>query len=152
MPITDPTKPPAPHQKLVWLACETPTCQRDLSAGYRNASKALGWDFEQLTYDLTEPAKAVQNAIGKNPDIILITGAPVAAWEAQDEEAVEKGDQDLHRLRSRNDAGTKTNGVYMDFLNKNGFAVQSKQLADWIINDSGGDAHVVSVTIPEFPT
>jgi ribose transport system substrate-binding protein len=152
MPITDPTKPPAPHQKLVWLACETPTCQRDLSAGYREASKALGWDFTQLTYDSTEPAKAVQNAISMDPDIIMITGAPVAAWEAQDKEAVEKGIKIFTGFDPETTPEPKTNGVYMDYLNKNGFAVQSKQLADWIINDSGGDAHVVSVTIPEFPT
>jgi ribose transport system substrate-binding protein len=152
MPITDPTKPPALHQKVVWLACETPTCQRDLSAGYRNASAALGWDFEQLTYNSTEPAKAVQNAIGKNPDMIFITGAPVAAWEAQDKEAVEKGIKIFTGFDPETTPEPKTNGVYMDFLNKNGFAVQSKQLADWIINDSGGDAYVVSVTIPEYPT
>jgi ribose transport system substrate-binding protein len=151
MPITDPTKPPVPHQKIVWLACETPACQRGLSAGYRDAAKALGWDFTQLTYDSTEPAKAVQNAISMNPDIIMITGAPLAAWEAQDKEAVEKGIKIFTGFDPDTTPDPKTNGIYMDFLNAAGFAVQTKQLADWIINDSGGNAHVVSVTIPEYP-
>jgi ribose transport system substrate-binding protein len=151
MPITEPTKPPAPHEHVVWLACNLPTCQHDLSAGYRKGAAALGWDFEQMTYESAEPAKAVQNAVNKDPDVIFITGAPVAAFEAQDQEAVEKGIKIFTGFDPETKPEPKTNGVYMDFLNASGFAVQSKELADWIINDSGGDAHVVSVQIPEYP-
>src|SRR5215208_5324231 len=67
---------PPPKKSIAWLACELPTCQEMLSDGYKNAAAALGWNFKQINYKVSDPASAVQQALDDNVDYIAITGIP----------------------------------------------------------------------------
>jgi ribose transport system substrate-binding protein len=149
IPIKTPLKAKPPHKKVIWLACALPACQGYLSAGYKNAAAALGWDFEQINYETLKAAQGVQEALNKNPDYIFDTGIPPAAFEAQAKEAIKKGIPIFSGFDTTKPE-PKVNGLYTQYANYPGYEV-GKQLADWMINDSGGKANVAMVVIGEYP-
>ena len=150
-PIGDPPKTtPPPKQNVIWLACELPSCQGGLSLGYKEASEALGWEFEQINYNPLKASAAVQEALNKNPDAIFITGIDPAYFEAQAQEAIKKGIPIFNGF-STEDPEPKKNGVYMNYENSFGWGLEGKQIAAWAINDSGGKAHALIVAVPEYP-
>jgi ribose transport system substrate-binding protein len=150
-PVTEPIKetPPA-KQNVIWLACELGSCQGDLSKGYTDAAAALGWGFEQINYNPLKASEGVQQALNKNPDAIFITGIDPAYFEAQAKEAIKKEIPIFNGFSTEEPEPTK-NGVYMNYLNSYGYGLEAKQIASWIINDSGGKANVATVVIPEYP-
>lgn len=150
-PVTEPIKttPPA-KQSVIWLACELETCQGDLSNGYRDAAAALGWEFEQINYNPLKASAGVQEALNKNPDAIFITGINPAYFEAQAKEAIKK-EIPIFNGFATEEPEPKKNGTYYNYLNAQGYGAEAKQLASWIINDSGGNANILTVFIPEYP-
>ncbi len=150
-PVTESIKETPPAKlNVIWLACELGSCQGDLSKGYTDASAALGWGFEQINYNPLKAAAGVQEALNKNPDAIFITGIDPAYFESQAKEAIQKGIPIFNGF-STEEPEPKKNGVYMNYLNSHGYGLEAKQIAAWIINDSGGKANVATVVIPEYP-
>jgi ribose transport system substrate-binding protein len=151
LPVTEPLKKTPPEkQNVIWLACSLSTCQGDLTNGYKDASAALGWGFEKINYNTLKAAEGVQTALNKNPDTIFITGIEPAYFEAQAKEAIKK-EIPIFNGFVLEEPEPEKNGMYMNYLNKHGYGVEAKQMAAWMINDSGGKANVVSVVIPEYP-
>jgi ABC-type sugar transport system substrate-binding protein len=150
-PVTEPIKekPPA-KQNVIWLACSLPSCQGDLSVGYKKAAEALGWGFEQINYNPLKAAEAVQTAVNKDPDSIFITGIPPAAFEAQAKEAIKK-EIPIFSGFDLTEPEPEKNGIYYQYLNAAGYGSEAKKMSDWVINDSGGKAHVLTVVIEEYP-
>jgi ribose transport system substrate-binding protein len=151
IPPSDPIKqqPPA-KQDVIWLACALPSCQGNLSKGYKNAAAALGFGFEEINYNTLKAAEGVQNALTKNPDSIFITGIEPSYFEAQWDEAVSK-EIPIFDGSVIEEPDPETNGVYMNYPTPFGYGLQGKQIADWMINDSGGKANIAIVLIPEYP-
>jgi len=151
-PITEPLNEKPPHQEVVWLACALPACQGDLSAGYKNSAAAIGWGFEQINYETLKASEGVQQALNKNPDSIFITGIPTAAFEPQAKEAI-KREIPIFSGFDTTEPEPKTNGLYAQYANGPGFGINGEAgaIAAWMINDSGGKAKTVMVTIPEYP-
>jgi ribose transport system substrate-binding protein len=151
-PVTEPikTKPPE-KQNVIWLACSLPSCQGDLSVGYKKAAEALGWGFEQINYNPLKAAESVQTALNKNPDSIFITGIPPAAFEAQAEEAIKK-EIPIFSGFDLTEPEPEKNGLYYQYLNRLGYGNEGKKMSSWIINDSGGKAKVLTVVVEEYPT
>lgn len=150
-PIGDPPKTtPPPKQNVIWLACELGSCQGDLSKGYKDSAAALGWGFEQINYNPLKAAPAVQEALNKNPDAIFISGIDPAYFEAQAKEAIKK-EIPIFNGFSTEEPDPKVNGVHMNYLSAHGYGLEGKQIASWAINDSGGEAEVLIVSVPEYP-
>lgn len=150
-PVTEPIKekPPA-KQNVIWLACSLPSCQGDLSVGYKKAAAALGWGFEQINYNPLKAAEGVQTALNKNPDSIFITGIPPAAFEAQAKEAIKK-EIPIFSGFDLTKPEPEKNGIYYQYLNAFGYGNEAKKMSNWVINDSGGKAKVLTVSVGEYP-
>lgn len=150
-PVTEPIKekPPA-KQNVIWLACSLPSCQGDLSVGYKKAAEALGWGFEQINYNPLKAAEGVQTALNKNPDSIFITGIPPAAFEAQAKEAIKK-EIPIFSGFDLTEPEPEKNGLYYQYLNATGYGNEAKKMSNWVINDSAGKAHVLTVVVEEYP-
>lgn len=149
-PAMDPLKEKPAKQNVIWLACALESCQGKHSAAYKQAAAAMGWDLEQINYEPADAAAGVQQALNQNPDFIFITGIPPEAYEAQAKEAVKKGIPILNGF-DVTPPDPKVNGVYVNYPSAKGAEVEAEQIAAWMINDSGGEAKAVSVTIDEYP-
>ncbi len=150
-PVTEPIKvKPPEHQNVIWLACSLPSCQGDLSVGYKKAAEALGWGFEQINYNPLKAAESVQTAVNKDPDSIFITGIPPAAFEAQAKEAIQK-EIPIFSGFDLTEPEPEKNGLYYQYLNAAGYGNEAKKMSNWVINDSGGKAHVLTVVVEEYP-
>jgi ABC-type sugar transport system substrate-binding protein len=141
---------PPPKKSIAWLACELPTCQQMLSQGYKTAAAALGWNFKQINYKVSDPATAVQQALDDNVNYIAITGIPTAAFPNQAKEAAKRGIP-IVSCFDITKPDPKVNGLYMQCADTYGYGLQAKQIADWMINDSGGKANIVMVNIEDYP-
>ena len=149
-PIKTPLKGTPPKQNFTWLACSLPICQEALSDGYHEATEALGWPIKQINYDTLKAADGVQTALNENPDMIAITGIPPAAFEAQAKEAIQKEIPILSGYDTTPPEPEK-NGLYYQYGNGAAIGLEGEEIAKWIIQDSGGKANVVTLTIGEYP-
>ena len=151
-PVTGPAlkAAPAKGKTLVWLACNLPSCQGDLSLGYKQAAAALGWKFIQINYTATNPGPQVQQALNDNPSFIAITGVPPVAFAAADAEAVKRHIPIVSCFDTTTPIPAK-NSIYMQCLNAQGYGAEANQLTAWITNKSGGKANVAVINVPDYP-
>ena len=110
----------------------------------------LGWDIEAISLDLANPGVAFQQALDGGFDYIALTGVPLAALEEQMAEAQDRGIA-VFECYSTDVADGEANGLYSQCGGAESVALSADRLADWVIEDSGGDANVVAVTIRDFP-
>jgi ribose transport system substrate-binding protein len=143
----DEALPKAPPQgkEIIFLQCELPACAR-YAPGIKEATAALGWSAKTEVFKNADPGGALQQAISERPDYIAMTGIPAAALKPQ--------------LAAAHKAGIPViSCATPDKPTAGGYAVQcggtlapdADYVGRWAINDSGGKAHVVAVTIPQFP-
>ena len=150
LPISKPLNGPPPQQTVAWAACELPICQEGLSAGWHEAGKALGWNVNQINYKSLEPDKAVQQALDEKVDGIGITGVAPALFETQAKQAI-KEEVPIVSASEITEPEPTVNGLYWQGQNTASVEESATMSADWAINDSGGKANVVAVTIESFP-
>jgi ribose transport system substrate-binding protein len=138
-------KTPPTGKKVVFLQCELPACARYVP-GVKSAAAALGWSAKIEVFKSGDPGAGLQQAINERPDYIAITGIPPVALKPQ--------------LRAAAAAHIPLiSCATPDRPGPGGYAVQcggtlatdADYLGRWMINDSGGKANVVAVTIPQFP-
>jgi ribose transport system substrate-binding protein len=139
------TKKPPTGKKVIALICQVPECAR-YQAGAKAAATALGWNIQFMTLNNAAPAASLAQAIAQKPDYIFLSGIPEAVLKAPLAQA--------HAAHI-----PVISGADPDIGSPTGFAVQTggtnvpdaQKVAHWIVNDSGGKANVVAVTIPQFP-
>jgi ribose transport system substrate-binding protein len=138
-------KAPPTGKKVVFLQCELPACERYVP-GVKSAAAALGWSAKVEVFKSGDPGAGLQQAINERPDYIAITGIPTVALKPQ--------------LKAATDAGIPViSCATPDRPAAGGYTVQcggtlatdADYLGRWMINDSGGKANVVAVTIPQYP-
>jgi ribose transport system substrate-binding protein len=144
--VTEPlSKTPPKGKKVIFLQCELPACSRYVN-GAKQASKALGWSTTFQVFKNTAPAAALAQAVAQKPDYIFISGIPVSVLKAP--------------LAQAKAAKIPVfSAADPDKPSAAGFALQvggtlvpdAENIAKWIVNDSGGKASLVAVTIPQFP-
>lgn len=145
-PITEPLakKPPA-GKKVVFLQCELPACERFVS-GMEGATKALGWNLETIVFPSANPGKGLETALSQNPDYIAMSGVPQSVIKSQMATAEKQGVPIVS-------CSTVEQGK------PGGYAAQCEStdvneteiLAQWMEEDSGGNAHVLGLTLPLYP-
>jgi ABC-type sugar transport system substrate-binding protein len=145
-PITKPlSKKPPTGKKVVFLQCELPACER-FKSGMEGATKALGWSLETIVFPSANPGKGLETALSQNPDYIAMSGVPQSVMKAQMATAEKQGVPIVS-------CSTVEQGK------PGGYAAQCEStdineteiLAQWIEEDSGGDAHILGLTLPLYP-
>lgn len=149
MTVTEPL-PSAPEPKSVaFVNCPVPSCQ-DNEPYLQDALDALGWDLDITTYDSSSPGSAFQQAIDSGADYIVTSGLPLSAIEEQMTQAQEAGIP-IFEVYSTDVPAGEENNLYSQIGGAESVGFSSDLLADWVIDDSGGSANVLFVTIRDFP-
>jgi ribose transport system substrate-binding protein len=149
MTVTEPL-PSAPEAKSVaFVNCPVPSCQ-DNEPYLQDAIDALGWELDIVTYDAGAPGSAFQQAIDSGVDYIATSGLPLAAIEEQVAQAEAAGIP-IFEVYSTDLPGGEENNLYSQIGGAASVVVSSDILADWVIEESGGAANVLFVTIRDFP-
>jgi ribose transport system substrate-binding protein len=138
-------KTPPKGKRVIFLQCELPACERYVP-GVEDAAAALGWSAEVQVFKNANPGAGLQQAIVARPDYIAITGIPTAAIAPQLEAADEAGIPVISCATPDEPAP----GGYTAQCGGT-LEVDADYVGRWVVNDSGGDADVVAVTIPQFP-
>jgi ribose transport system substrate-binding protein len=149
MTVTEPL-PETPEPKTVaWVNCEVPACQVN-NEFFTAAAEALGWEVELITYSFAAPGAAFQQAIDSGVDYIATSGVALAQIEEQVALAEEQGIPIFECYSTDVPAGEENN-LYAQCAGLLATDVVADTVSDWIIDDSGGDANVLMVTIRDFP-
>jgi ribose transport system substrate-binding protein len=144
--ITEPlTKAPPKGKTVIFLQCELPACGRYVN-GAKAASEALGWSTEVQVFKNSAPAPALQQAVAKKPDYIFISGIPPAVLKAP---LASAHAAKIPVFSAADPAKPSADGF--DYQVGGTLVPDAENIAKWIINDSGGNANIVGVTIPQFP-
>jgi ribose transport system substrate-binding protein len=141
---TLPKKPPA-GKKVIFLQCALPACERYVE-GWKAATSALGWSASVQVFKPDAPGAALQQAITQHPDYIAITGIPAAALKPQ-LAAAQKAGIPVISCATPDKPGP---GGYSAECGGT-LAGDAENLSRWAINDSGGKAKILGVTIPQYP-
>ena len=144
--ISQPLKTaPAKGKTLFWLQCEVPICGK-ITTGIKGATAALGWKYENMVFKASDPGAGLQSAIQQRPDVIATTGMPSAAVKPELAAAAKAGIPVVT-------CGAPEQPSRMTYSAICGATTQPDgvQEALWAIKDSGGNAHVVNVTVPSYP-
>lgn len=139
--------PPEPGKTFFWLQCELPICGK-IGTGVEDAVDAAGWNLETVVFKATDPGGAIESAIQQSPDVIGITGIPSAAVEAQLASAADAGIPVVTCSPGPEDPSPETYAAICSQTTQ----PDGENLALWAIKDSSGGAHIVTVTIPSFPS
>jgi ribose transport system substrate-binding protein len=147
--VTEPLAQRPEPKSIAFLVCPVPACEKNV--GYlTNATEELGWDIESISLDTANPGEAFQQALDGGFDYIALTGVPLSGIEEQMAEAERRGIP-VFECYSTDVAEGEGNALYSQCGGTESVAVSTDRLADWVIEDSGGDANVVAVTIRDFP-
>ena len=138
---------PAAGKTFFWLQCELPICEK-IGGGVEAAVDAAGWDFESLVFKASDPGSGLESAVQQQPDVIGITGIPSAAIEAQLKAAADAGIPVVTCSPGPEEPSAETYAAICSQTT----GPDGENLAKWAIKDSGGDAHMVMVTISSFPS
>jgi ABC-type sugar transport system substrate-binding protein len=138
--------PPAAGKTLFWLQCELPICEK-IGGGVKAATEAAGWNYESLVFKSADPGSGIEAAVQQKPDVIAITGIPSAAVESQLKAAAAAGIPVVTCAPGPEEPSAEAYAAICSQTT----APDGKNLALWAIKDSGGEANIVTVTIPAFP-
>lgn len=149
MTVTEPL-PSAPEPRSVaFVNCQLPACQIN-NQYFEAAIDALGWESTIINYDFAAPGTAFQQAIDAGVDYIATSGVALAQIEEQVTAAQDAGIPIFECYSTDVPAG-ETNNLYAQCAGLLGTQATADTMANWIIDDSGGDANVLLVTIRDFP-
>ena len=139
---------PASGKLIVSLDCGEASCT-DVSNGVKAAAGALGWNFKQLSFTLTNPTSlitAMQQALQYHPYAVTFTGQPQALWSS--EVAAYKKAGVLIILA----AGGPVTISPTTPVSLGDFTQQGEELGNWFASDSGGSGSALVVNFPFYPS
>lgn len=137
-----------PEAKTVaWLECSLPSCIA-IGVGFKEAVETLGWNLEVVSWS-TDAAAAFQQAIDLGVDYVALTGTAPALVQDQIDAAAEAG-IGFFSCFDTADPGGEANNIWTQCGDEAGVVIAGELIANAIIADSGGDANVLMVNIPDF--
>jgi ABC-type sugar transport system substrate-binding protein len=137
-----------PEVKTVaWLQCSLPSCAA-IGVGFKNATEALGWNLEVVSYD-TDAVPAFQQAIDLGVDYVATTGTNQAVIQDQIDAAAAAGIGYFSCFDTSEPQG-EANNIWMQCGDATAVTTAGENIANKIIVDSGGTANVLMVNIPDF--
>jgi ABC-type sugar transport system substrate-binding protein len=123
-----------------------------ITTGFEGATEALGWDLNTLSYDPSDPQSpgaAMQQAVDGGADYIAVSGQTTDILGTALESAMSAGIPVID-MYSTDEIGGEDNGIYANIGSPEYSRASYPLLADLIISDSGGDANVLVVSVPDF--
>ena len=137
-----------PEPKTVaWLECSLPSCP-PIGLGLKEATEALGWKLEVVTYS-TDAAAAFQQAIDLGVDYVASSGTPQAVLQDQIDAAAAAG-IGYFSCYDTSEPQQEANNIWMQCGDAVNVTAAGDRIANQIIVDSGGTANVLMVNIPDF--
>jgi ribose transport system substrate-binding protein len=133
-----------PKKKVGYMVCFDPTTCPILEATMKKAIDTLGWSVITVNATATDPGSAIQQLIDAGVDYIAEVGNDTKAFQTQAAELQAKHIPLFECYATDVPAGP-TNNVYSDCNDTSAAKVYSAALADWVIADSGGKAHTLTV-------
>ena len=143
---------PESGRKVYWLEGNIQSIA-PITQGFEEATEAAGWDLETVTYDPADPqgpASAMQQAVQGGADYIAVSGQTVEALGEALDDAKSAGIPVID-LYSTDEVGGDANGIYANVGSADYSRASYPRISDLVISDSGGDAKVLFVNIPDFP-
>jgi ribose transport system substrate-binding protein len=123
-----------------------------ITTGFEDATDAIGWDLTTITYDPADPqgpSAAMRQAVDGGTDYIAVSGQNIEILgEALD--AAKSAGIPVIDLYSTDEVGGEANGIYANIGSSAYSEASFPILVDYVIADSGGDAQVLFVNIPDF--
>jgi ABC-type sugar transport system substrate-binding protein len=147
------TETPPTGLTVAWIGGGLQSTQ-PITPGYEAATEALGWDLVIIDYDPADPQTvnaAVQQAVDQGVDFIGISGTDVASFEQAAQAAIAAEIPIIDMYSTNETTGAEGNGIYAVISDADSTRTTARQVADWVIADSGGTANAVFVNLPEFP-
>jgi ribose transport system substrate-binding protein len=138
-----------PKKTVAWLECEQPSCAA-IRPGFEAATEALGWELLVIPANSGAQGDAIQQALDQGADYLAHTGSPLATAEEQLAAAKEKG-VPYASCYSTDDPDVDNNNLLIQCGDDDGVFYNGGLMANWVIADSGGQANVLVVNIPDFP-
>jgi ABC-type sugar transport system substrate-binding protein len=123
-----------------------------ITTGFEGATDAIGWDLTTITYDPADPqgpSAAMRQAVDGGADYIAISGQTIEIL-GESLDAAKSAGIPVIDLYSTDEIGGEANGVYANVGSAAYSETSFPLLVDYIIADSGGDAQVLFVNIPDF--
>ena len=136
-----------PKKTVAWLQCSLPSCAA-IGVGFKNATDALGWKLDVISYD-TDAAAAFQQAIDSKVDYVASSGTSQAVLQAQIDAAKAAGIA-YFSCYDTSEPKQDANNIWMQCGDATAVIASGDRLANQIIVDSGGKANVLMVNIPDF--
>jgi ribose transport system substrate-binding protein len=148
-PLT--TAPPS-SGSIIFLANAVPATSV-IGDGVEEAADALGWDYDEVTYDAANPAtlqSALMNALSKDPTAVVVTGVSPdlygqSAVDAYEEAGVPIVAAGVCPVEPAGPIVAGPSGCDQE-------TEVGKLLADWIAVDSDGTAQVLHANVTAFPS
>src|SRR5215203_2910243 len=123
-----------------------------ITQGFEEATEDAGWDLTTLTYDPADPqgpGSAMQQAVEGGADYIAVSGQTIDILGPALDAAKSAGIPVID-MYSTDEVGGEENGIYANIGGPGYSEASFPVLADYVINDSGGDAKVLFVNVPDF--
>ena len=136
-----------PTKTVAWLQCSLPSCAA-IGVGFKNATDALGWKLEVVSYD-TDAAAAFQQALDLNVDYVASSGTSQAVLQDQIDAAKTAG-IGYFSCFDTSEPKQEANNIWMQCGDATAVFASGDRLANQVIVDSGGTANVLMVNIPDF--
>jgi len=123
-----------------------------ITQGFEEATEDAGWDLTTLTYDPADPqgpGSAMQQAVDGGADYIAVSGQTIDILGPALDAAKSAGIPVID-MYSTDEVGGEENGIYANIGGPGYSEASFPVLVDYVINDSGGDAKVLFVNVPDF--
>ena len=142
------TKPPA-GKTLVWLQCDAAQCAQVTDA-FKPAVAAVGWHLKTVGYQSANPATlvaAMRQALQYHPVAVSLVAEPYAVWQSEVPAYKAAGVAIIPQ-----EVGTAPvdSTVIANIQDPTALGAQAQAIANWVIADSGGKAHVLLYSVPDF--
>ncbi len=142
------SKAPEPGKNIVYADCGAPICHV-IGASVQEAVEAVGWNYK--TVNLGGLPEQVSNAwdqiVQEEPDGVIGAGTPRTLFKHQFKELGDKNIPYVTASVPEEPAGAQIATI----TGPPDFVIRGQWMARWVVADSGGDANVVFVNLPEYP-
>lgn len=144
--------PPTEGRSVFFLVLNLPTTQI-AQEGMQAAADAVGWDLKTLLMDPTDAqafASGIEQAVAAGADYIVAAALDASVASGAVDKAKAAGIPILVTFGTDPAEGAE-NGIHASAASLEWTTTQFAAGADWIISDSGGEANLLFLTIPDIP-
>ena len=138
-------------KKVVYVQCGVVVCE-EIRIGIAGAAEELGMDLEVFNHEDTPEtvAAAFQNAVDSNPDVVLTSGNP-REWFADQLAALEAAAVPVIAWSIPEGFDDGGGGITVNLLTIDDYHFYGTLLADYAIEQSGGEGTIIFFGLPAFP-